>query len=138
MTKKKRYPLIALQKAIYKMLTPPVYEDGAPVYDNVPKGAKLPYITFGDFTCKPDGTKDLNIYSVTMTLNIWSEYSGKKQVNEIAEDVTTILTLSRLDLSEDKYKLLEQDCNFFEAFPEERFGYCGVITFVAKIQDMEV
>jgi len=69
-------------------------------------------------------------------VNIWSAYSGKKQVNEIANDVMTILSSVPLDLTADNFKVIEQGCDMFESFPEENYGYRGVITFVVKIQNL--
>jgi len=132
----RRIPLIPLQAAIYNVLKPPIYIDGVPVYDNVPKKATLPYITLGAFTCRTNGAKRVDIADVSIQVQIWSTYSGKKQVNEIANDVMTILTSVPLDLSADNFKVMEQGCDMFESFPEETYGYHGVITFTVKIQNL--
>lgn len=129
----KRIPLVPLQKAIYAAL---FQYQTTPVYDDVPHDAKLPYITLGAFTCKNNGAKNTEISDVTLQIHVWSEYSGKAEVNEIANDVITVLAAVPVDLSADKFKVMSQGIDFFEAFPEDEAGYAGVITFVSKIQNL--
>jgi hypothetical protein len=129
----RRIPMNALQKGVFSVLAQ--YQT-TPVYDDVPSNAKLPYITFGSFTCKPTGNKTADIYDVSLQIHIWSEYEGKKEVNEIADDVTAVLTSWPIDLSTENFNIMSQDVDFFEAFPEETAGYHGVITFIAKIQNL--
>lgn len=129
----KRIPLVPTQKEIFRLLT--AYQD-TPVYDKVPRNAVLPYITIGEFTCKPDGSKDADISFVTMQLHIWSDYEGKIEVNGIAEDILGVISHWPMDLSADNFNVMGQDYDMFEAFEEETMGYHGVITFVAKIQNL--
>lgn len=129
----KRIPLIALQKGIYSALTQ--YQT-TPVYDDVPEDAPLPYITLGAFTCKDNGSKAVDVTDVSLQIHVWSEYNGKAEVNEIANDVITVLSTVKIDLSADNFNMIGQDIDFFEAFPEEEYGYHGVITLTAKIQNL--
>jgi hypothetical protein len=129
----------ALQKGVFSLLTNNVITVGEHVvktYDAVPEDAVLPYITLGSFTCKNLGNKTADIVDVSMQVHIWSAYEGKREVNEIADDVTAILTSLPIDLAVDGFNVMSQDVDFFEAFPEEPEGYHGVITFVAKIQNL--
>lgn len=130
---KKRVPLVAFQTAMYGLLTA---GQTTPVYDNVPAEAILPYITFGGFTAKQSGTKTTNCWDISQQIHIWSEYQGKKEVNEIADDVSTVLSSVMLDLSATSFKVISQDIDFFEAFEEDDGGYHGVLTYTAKIQDL--
>jgi hypothetical protein len=148
----KRIPLIALQKALYTVLTS--YQT-TPVYDDVPdfktdfegnyllddNGAMipvtLPYVTLGAFTCKPNGAKLTDISDVSIQIHIWSEYGGKAEVNGIAEDVITVLQSIPIDLSADNYNIMSQDIDFFEAFSKGTSGYHGVLTLVMKIQNIK-
>ena len=84
----KRIPLNALSAAVYQRLSE--HQD-IPVYDDVFEDAEAPYITFGLFTCKEAGTKVNDITDVTLNIDIWSEYQGKKEVNQIANDIITLL-----------------------------------------------
>lgn len=123
----------ALQKGVYSILST---KQTTPIYDDVPEGAELPYVTIGAFTCKSNGAKPTDISDVSLQLHIWSSYSGKMEVNEIANDVTAVLTSWPIDLSADGFSLTRQDVDFFEAFPENSGGYRGVITFVSRIQNL--
>jgi hypothetical protein len=129
----------ALQKGVYSLLIDNVItidEHVVKTYDDVPRDAVLPYITFGSFTCKNLGNKTADIVDVSMQIHVWSDYEGKREVNEIADDVTAILTSLPIDLSINGFNVMSQDIDFFEAFPEKTKGYHGVCTFVAKIQNL--
>ncbi|MEG0798699.1 MAG: DUF3168 domain-containing protein [Acidaminococcaceae bacterium] len=127
----RRMPMTVLQTAVYSILQ----HQTTPVYDDVPKDAAMPCITFGPFTCKQVGNKGTDINDISQQLYIWSEYEGKKELNEIANDVYAVLTSYPLELA-NGFIALSQDVDFFEAFAEEDSGYHGVITFVAKIQNI--
>lgn len=129
----KRIPLTALQTAVYAILS---QGQTTQVYDDVPKEATLPYITLGAFTCKQNGDKTQSIWDVSLQIHGWSDYSGKKEINEILNDVSTVISSIRPDLSADNFCVVSQDVDFLEAFPEETYGYHGVITMIAKIQDV--
>lgn len=131
---KKRIPLVAFQTALYSLLTS--YGQTVAVYDDVPADAVAPYITFGAFTCKQNGAKNVSSWDLSQQIHIWSEYQGKKEVNAIADDVSSLLSSYKLDLSESRFDAQGQEADFFEAFEEEEGGYHGVITLVAKIQDL--
>lgn len=128
---RRRIPMNALQRGVYSILT----NQTTPVYDDVPPEAALPYVTLGAFTCKQTGSKTADISDVSLQIHVWSAYEGKREVNEIANDLTAVLTAWPLDLADDGFKALAQDVDFFEAFPADEGGYHGVITFVAKIQN---
>jgi len=129
----------ALQKGVYSILMDKQKGDDVfPVYDDVPKDAVFPYVTIGAFTCKQIGNKSADISEISLQLHIWSEYSGKMEVNKVADNITAILTSWPLDLSDDGFNVGSQDVDFFEAFPEEIQGYHGVVTFVARVQNIGV
>ncbi len=130
----RRIPMNSLQKAVYSILST---KQTTPVYDDVPQQAELPYVTFGAFTCKQVGSKTTDISDISLQLHIWSVYSGKAEVNGIADDLAAVLTAWPLDLSAAGFSVMEKDIDFFEAFPEETgSGFRGVLTFVAKIQNV--
>lgn len=129
----KRIPLSALQTGLYSLLTT---GQTTPVYDDVPSSASFPFITLGAFTCKQNGSKNVSIWDISQQIHIWSEYQGKKEVNGIANDVSTVLSAIKIDLSASRFNVLSQDVDFFEAFEEDEGGYHGVVTFVARIEDI--
>lgn len=129
----KRIPLNAFAKAAYALLTA---HQTTSVYDDVPENAVAPYISFGLFTAKEAGTKVNDISDVTLNIDIWSDYSGKKEVNEIANDVIEVLNTGAFTLDDD-FKFISGQVDFFESFAEDDAGYHGVITYLAKIKNIK-
>lgn len=130
---KTRIPLNALQKALYSVLTT---NSQTPIYDDVPKDVSYPFVTFGLFTSKPGGGKVTDLSSVTITLNIWSEYSGKSEVNAIAEELIEIISTNKPNLREEDFSLISIEYDMLEAFPEAEDGYRAAVTFVSRIQNL--
>lgn len=128
----KRIPLDILSKKMFELLS---QNQTTPVHDDVPEDAPLPYITFGAFTCKDNGTKVNDISDATINIDIWSEYKGKREVNTIANNVIALLNSTKLDLSEDNFAYIRGSVDFVEAYPEDNGGYHGVITYLVKIQN---
>ena len=131
---KMRIPLAMFQATMYGLLTSHGQE--VPVYDAVPAGTAAPYITFGGFTCKQSGSKTGSAWDISQQIHIWSEYQGKTEVNLIADDISSLLTSYKLNMENAHFNVLSQDVDFFEAFEEEECGFHGVVTIVARVQDL--
>lgn len=129
----KRIPLVAFQTALYSLLKS--YGQTVPVYDDVPANANLPFITLGGFTSKQVGSKTTNCWDISQQIHLWSDYHGKKEVNQMADDVASLVTAYKLNLAP-PFDVISQDVDFFEAFEEDEGGYHGVVTLVARIQDI--
>lgn len=127
----RKIPMSALQQSVYSILSE---KQTTPVYEDVPQDEPLPYITLGAFTCKRLGNKTTDISSVTLQVHIRAERGNREEVNEIANDITAVLTSWPVDLSADKFLVVSQDVGFFKAFPEETAAYHGICTFIAQIQ----
>ena len=90
-------PINNLQAKIYQVLS----ELDVKVYDEVPQEAKMPLIGIGDYSlssleCKDDG------FSFLWTINIYTEYEGKKQVNElVSKTMNKLNSLINASLSEE-------------------------------------
>lgn len=131
-----RIPMIAFQTAVYTLLAE---KQTAPVYDDVGSGGgqqdvAFPCVSFGAYRCEPDGAKDVVMFNVMLSLEIWSEYEGKKEINEIADDLAAVYTSWGLDLSANGFHVIDQWIDSLEAFPEDTHGYHGTLTVAAKIQ----
>jgi hypothetical protein len=129
----RRIPMTALQTGLFNLLS-----DGqtTPVIDNVPEDAVLPYIQIGAFTCKNISDKTTDIWDCSIQINIFSDYKGKAEINNIANDIVTVLSSTIVDMSADKFIALSLDVDFFETWQEEEFGYRGVVTIVVKVQNV--
>jgi ABC-type sulfate transport system substrate-binding protein len=125
--------MTALQTGLFSLLS---MGQTTPVYDFVPEGTELPYITLGAFTCKQSGAKTTDAWDTSIQIHLWSDYKGKAEINGIANDVITVLSSVDIELMADKFKVISQEVEFFEAWEEEELGYHGVITLVTRIQNL--
>lgn len=92
-----RLPLNALQKGLYNLIKGSILteEDNAvPVFDFIPNGQEdFPYIWLGRQEDKPDYlNKSQALHLITQELDIWSTEAGKRECNEIMDDLVHLLT----------------------------------------------
>lgn len=127
--------MTAFQTAVYKLLCE---KQTAHIYDDVGNGESIevsyPFVSFGAYRCEPSGAKNAVVFNVTLNLEIWSKYEGKKEINEIADDLAAAYTAWPLDLSAGGFSVIAQEIESLEAFPEETRGYHGTLSIAAKIQ----
>ena len=107
-------PINSLQAKIYQALQ----GVGIKVYDEVQEGATMPLISIGDYIMSSLEYKG-NGFSFNWTINIYTEYEGKKQVNElvsktiecmyqlIGEDLSDIYSIDEIILNEANINRLE-------------------------------
>ena len=130
----KRLPNNALHKALIKFLRE---KQDIPVFDYLPEKAVLPFITLGNVTVSDQSAKVMEETKVTAAIHIWSDYKGRFQVNNIAENIIGMLTYEQLDLSRDDFYVVAQEVTFYETYPEEDTGYNSVISFELYIQNIK-
>ncbi|MBP3906340.1 MAG: hypothetical protein J6D12_04395 [Peptostreptococcaceae bacterium] len=109
-------PINSLQAKIYQALQ----NVGIKVYDEVQEGASMPLISIGDYLLSSLEFKD-NGFSFNWTINIYTEYEGKKQVNElVSKTIECLYELIGEDLSDiysiDEVMLNEANINRLEGF----------------------
>ena len=109
-------PINELQTKIYQALQ----GVGIKVYDEVQEGATMPLISIGDYVLSSLEFKD-NGFSFLWTINIYTEYEGKKQVNElVSKTIECLYQLIGEDLSDiysiDEVMLNEANINRLEGF----------------------
>lgn len=108
-----------LQVALLKRLKedPRIVAAGIPVYDAIPNGSSLPYISIDEFRFMPYKSKTFDGLQLTATLSTLSEASGKAEVLKILAYIRAALkeplTLREghvVDLQEeDASRLIEVD-----------------------------
>ena len=79
-----------LQKAIFTALNGTVTgvsSANIPIYDDVPEGTVYPYVVIGEETSSNNGTKTLDGVEHTLTLHVWSQYRGRREIKEIMQSV---------------------------------------------------
>ena len=107
-------PINELQTKIYQTLQ----GVGIKVYDEVQEGATMPLISIGDYILSSLEYKGRG-FSFSWTINIYTEYEGKKQVNElvskaieclyqlIGENLNGIYSIDEVTLNEANISRLE-------------------------------
>ena len=109
-------PINELQGKIYQALS----SLDIKVYDEVQEGATMPLISIGDYILSSLEFKD-NGFSFNWTINIYTEYEGKKQVNElVSKTIECLYQLIGEDLNDtysiDEIILNEANINRLEGF----------------------
>ena len=109
-------PINNLQAKIYQALQ----GVGIKVYDEVQEGAIMPLISIGDYLLSSLEFKDSG-FSFNWTINIYTEYEGKKQVNElVSKTIECLYNLIGEDLNDaysiDEVILNEANINRLEGF----------------------
>lgn len=92
----------ALQGAIYAALAGDGTYSGlvTGIYDGrAPQGTAYPYTTIGEITERDDGPISEDGWNLTVHLHDWSDYSGKKECQEIREARNALLHRQRLTVS---------------------------------------
>lgn len=94
-------PLWNVQQAVFALL------DGdaalgamvTGVFDHVPEATALPYVTLGEPECADVGGVADRLSEVTLPVEAWSDYAGRKQAEEILDRVAVLLHRQPLSLS---------------------------------------
>ena len=109
-------PINEFQSVIYKALQ----GVGIKVYDEVQEGATMPLISIGDYILSSLEYKGRG-FLFNWTINIYTEYEGKKQVNElVSKTIESLYNLIGKNLNEvysiDEVMLNEANINRLEGF----------------------
>ena len=76
-----------------------------PVYDSVPGDAILPYLSVGDWQYTDAGTDDGQGTRHQFTIEVWSDYSGRKQLLDVA--LNTEAAMAGLSMALDGHRLVD-------------------------------
>lgn len=128
-----------LQKAIFSTLESASITDygGAAItgiFDDLPEGTDYPYVVIGEDTAVDDSSKDKTIFEHTLTIHVWSQYRGRRDIKVIMEQVHD--ALHNVDISIAGASL----CNLRQEFQTtllENDGITrhGVMRFRAVVSD---
>ena len=88
-------PFQATHKGVYDILS---LRQTTKTYDTVPDHAEFPCISFGPFTSKPGGAKNVDISDISLQLHVWSMDTSKKEIEESATRSRLSLRLGLLKL----------------------------------------
>lgn len=127
-----------LQKAIFSTMDAATItgEGGVSVsvYDDVPEGRSYPYIVIGEETSRNISAKDRDAHEHTLTIHVWSQYRGRKEIKQIMEQIYTALHDSAITVSGASLVNIKQE---FEQTLLEGDGITrhGIIRFRAVVFD---
>jgi hypothetical protein len=127
----------ALQKAIHETLSADAAVTallgGARVYDDVPRGAEFPYVTFGPAAARDWSTGSEAGSEHAVVLHVWSRHAGKGEAHLILEAVRAALAAA--DLSLEGHRLINLTHEASEAAREaDGETYRGVARFRAVVE----
>lgn len=97
-----------VQKSVYAALiansnlTSLLASGSASVVDSPKQGAALPYIDLGEVETRDASTKSYVGDEVYMTIHVWSDYRGKKEISDIFKQIKTSLNRQELVVSENQ------------------------------------
>tara|TARA_R100000734_G_C3291741_1_gene83487 strand:+ start:418 stop:828 length:411 start_codon:yes stop_codon:yes gene_type:complete len=94
----------ALQQAIFTALDNATINDVSGnsitgVFDDVPENTAYPYIVIGEETATNIDTKDKDAHEHTLTIHVWSQYRGRKEIKNIMSSVYTTLHNASITVS---------------------------------------
>ena len=86
----------ALQQAIFTALDGATINDAdgnaiTGVFDDVPENTAYPYVVIGEETATNIDTKDKDAHEHTLTIHVWSQYRGRKEIKNIMSQIYTLL-----------------------------------------------
>lgn len=93
---------IGLQQSIYEALigdTPLGCLLGEPrIFDGAPREAAFPYVTIDQLTTRDWSAGDSVGFEHSVSLSVWSRYSGKREAHALLDAIYTCLHEARLDV----------------------------------------
>lgn len=114
---------------------------GVPVFDYVPQGTVLPYVTIGEFTGVPFDAKDFEGLEPTVTLHAWSEAKGKAEAMKLLSKIEEAVGYEPLPLREGhsimvqrpEFQTVLHEGTNVSSYSGDQVTYHGVIRFRFKI-----
>lgn len=121
---------IELQEKLYALLSTLSY----PVYDDVPKNAKCPYIKLGVNRGGDNSTKTNLAYKDYQYIDVFSEYRGKKEVMQIMKQVNDLLHNKTITLENEQAFLYLSSSEILEQKDAEGKYYHGILIYRIETQ----
>lgn len=121
---------IELQEKLYALLSTLSY----PVYDDVPKNAKCPYIKLGVNRGGDNSTKTNLAYKDYQYIDVFSEYRGKKEVMQIMKQVNDLLQNKTITLENMQAFLYLSSSEILEQKDAEGKYYHGILIYRIETQ----
>ena len=127
----------ALQEAVFAVLVDDaILTDmlgGLKTFDHVPEGTAFPYVSFSNLTSRDGSTATEPAIECRLTLNVWSQELGKRQVLSIMQRIRTLLHDQNIAFSEHTLVNLREEFADI-AQQRNRKTFRGLIRFRAFIE----
>lgn len=120
-------PLLGLQGAVYRRLKDAL---SCPVYDDVPDGAAMPYVTIGEDTALDWSTKPQPGMEITQTLHVWSAYPGMAEVKRIIDEAIQAVVNTTFDV--DGFFVVSAQLDMVDVLRDPEGYRHGVVRFRFK------
>ena len=91
-----------LLKGVYDRLKAHALTSSYSTYNNVPDDAEMPFIRVGDVTGTRSaqlGCDDIEGEENALTIHVWSNYLGDKEVEQMKDNITQAITSSALTIN---------------------------------------
>lgn len=89
--------LSSYQASLYKQLETLNYS----VYDYIPTDAKFPFIAIGDIGFDSAEGHFNDLIDISQTINVWSDWEGKKEINNISSEIINhLLSIGEFQISD--------------------------------------
>ena len=121
---------VKVQEYLYYLLNNLSYS----VYESVPKNAKCPYVKIGTDYGDDNSTKTAFAYKDYQTIDIFSDYNGKKEVREIMKDINNLLQNKELKFNNMQIYLYLDSSNILEQKDAEGKYYHGILIYRIETQ----
>lgn len=128
----RKVPFVAIRKAIFKLL-----KEGqdTQVFGRVPiKNAELPYIVLSSTNCIPTSVKDVVIWDVKMEIDAYTDNNNSIKLNEILNDIVTLISGYADDLEVEDYSIIETNVENVETYEAESNCWYGQVTVRFQLQ----
>lgn len=127
----------ALQKAVFEALSGDAgltaLIGSGKIYDDVPRNAEFPYVTFGLSQQRDWATGTEEGHEHSFSLHVWSRENGRKEVHETMGKLRAVLHDAALML--DGFRLINLRYEFSEARREtDGDTYRGLVRFRATTE----
>ena len=121
---------VKVQEYLYYLLNNLSYS----IYESVPKNAKCPYIKIGADYGDDNSTKTAFAYKDYQTIDIFSDYNGKKEVREIMKDINNLLQNKELKFNNMQIYLYLDSSKILEQKDAEGKYYHGILIYRIETQ----
>lgn len=129
----------ALQQSIFMALsgnaTVTGLLGGARIFDDVPRGAQFPYVTFGQSMMRDFSTGSEEGREHVVTLHVWSRAAGRKEAHEIIDALREALHDASLTLTGHRLVNLRYELSEARRDPDGE-TYQGIVRYRAVTEPL--